>query len=79
MSFKTPNFILSPLKSPIFPFSSHVTPKTLCAAIWGGGPGGPEFEKPIEANECFVAVGSATVPTASLEDRSDHFLRRNDL
>ncbi len=36
MSYKTQNFILSPLKSPIFLFYNHVTPKMLTEEVFGG-------------------------------------------
>ena len=43
--------ILTILLFPVFLFYNHVTPKILNVAIWGNGPGGPEFVKLIKTKE----------------------------
>ena len=64
MPYKTRNFILPLLKSPIFLFSNHVTPEIRSnASIRGNGPGGPEFAEFIKVKECFEPLGSASAPT----------------
>ena len=72
MSYKTQNFILSLLKSPIFPFSNHVTPEISSnAPIRGNGPGGLEFAEFIKTNECFETLGSRRVGTGETEKLKD--------
>jgi hypothetical protein len=48
---------------------AELIPEILYAAPRGKGPGGPEFVKLIETNECFETLGSVSVPTGGFEYR----------